>query len=327
MVIEAVFENMDIKQQVFRKLDEVCKPGAVLATNTSTLDIDQIAAVTSRPQDVIGLHFFSPANVMRLLEIVRGAKTADDVIVTAIKMANSIRKVPVVAGVCWGFIGNRVLEPYGREAGRLILEGATPAQIDRVLTEFGMAMGFNSMIDMAGIDVGYLTREGNKAAFAKDPSYAAVCNKLYSLGRFGQKTGRGLYIYDGREKSEDPEVLEFARQLAAEHGIQQREITDQEIIERTIYMLVNEGAQTLDDGIAYRASDIDLVYIHGYGFPLWRGGPMQYADEIGLNRVLDGIDKYRNKLGEYGEMWFRPAPLLQKLAREHKTFKDHDARN
>jgi len=173
--------------------------------------------------------------------------------------------------------------------------------------------------------VGYLTREGNKAAFAEDPSYAVVCNKLYSLCRFGQKTGRGLYIYHGREKSEDPEVLEIARQLATEHGIQQREITDQEIFERTIYMLVNEGAQTLDDGIAYRASDIDLVYIHGYGFPLWRGGPMQYADEIGLDRVLDGINKYRNKLGEYGEMWFEPAPLLQKLAREGKTFKDYDA--
>ncbi|MGA9573049.1 MAG: 3-hydroxyacyl-CoA dehydrogenase NAD-binding domain-containing protein, partial [Lysobacterales bacterium] len=261
LVIEAVFENMEIKQQVFRKLDEVCKPGAVLATNTSTLNVDEIAAVTSRPEDVIGLHFFSPANVMRLLEIVRGAKTAGDVIVTAINMGKSIRKVPVVAGVCWGFIGNRLLEPYGRESCRLILEGATPAQIDRALTGFGMAMGYTSMIDMAGIDVGYLTRAGNKEAFAHDPAYAGICDKLYSLGRFGQKTGRGFYIYHGRDRLDDPEVVEFARQLAAEHGIQRREISDQEIIERTIYMLINEGARTLEDGIAYRAGDIDLVYV------------------------------------------------------------------
>jgi 3-hydroxyacyl-CoA dehydrogenase len=327
LVIEAVFENMDIKKQVFRKLDQVCKPGAILATNTSTLDVDEIAAVTSRAQDVIGLHFFSPANVMRLLEIVRGAKTADDVIVSAISMGKSIRKVPVVAGVCWGFIGNRILEPYGRESCRLILEGATPAQIDRALTGFGMAMGYTSMIDMAGIDVGYLTREGNQQAFAHDPGYAAICNKLYALGRYGQKTGRGFYIYHGRDKTEDPEVMEFAQKLAAEHGIRRREISDQEIIERTIYMLINEGAQTLEDGIAYRASDIDLVYVNGYGFPLWRGGPMQFADEIGLDTVLASIDKHRKQLGDYGEMWFRPAPLLARLVGEGRNFKDYDAGN
>ncbi len=325
LVIEAVFENMEIKQQVFKNLDAVCKPGAILASNTSTLDVDKIAAVTSRPQDVIGLHFFSPANVMRLLEIVRGAKTADDVIITAIKMGQSIRKVPIVAGVCWGFIGNRVLEGYGREACRLILEGATPAQIDRVLTNFGMAMGFPSMIDMAGIDVSHLTREGNKNAFAHDPSYTAICDKLYALGRYGQKTGRGFYIYQGRDKTEDPEVIEIAQATATELGIQRREISDEEIIERTLYMLINEGAQTLDDGIAYRASDIDLIYINGYGFPLWRGGPMQYANEIGLDTVLSSINKYREQLGDYGKLWFKPAPLLEKLAAKNMTFKDYDA--
>jgi len=240
-------------------------------------------------------------------------------------MGKSIRKVPVVAGVCWGFIGNRLLEPYGREANRLVLEGATAAQIDKALTGFGMAMGYASMIDMAGIDVGYLTRVGHEQAFAHDPSYAAICNKLYSLGRYGQKTGRGFYIYHGRDKTDDPEVIELAQQLAAEHGIVRREISDQEIIERTIYMLINEGAQTLDDGIAYRAGDIDLVYVNGYGFPLWRGGPMQYADEIGLDTVLAGIEKHRKQLGEYGEMWFRPAPLLARLVSEGRNFKDYDA--
>lgn len=324
MVIEAVFENMDIKKKVFRALDEVCKPGAILASNTSTLDVDEIAQSISRPGDVIGLHFFSPANVMRLLEIVRGAKTADDVLVTTIKMAKVIKKVSVVAGVAWGFIGNRVLEPYGREASRLILEGATPAQVDRVLYDFGMAMGLPSMIDMAGIDIGCLTRQGMPDAFyGRDPGYAAICDKLYELGRFGQKTARGFYIYEGRNKKEDPDVLELATGLAKELGISQRDVPDQEILERTIYMLINEGAQVLDDGIAYRSSDIDLVYCNGYGFPAHRGGPMQYADEIGLDVVLSSLNKYRTELGAYGEEWFKPAPLLEKLVAEGKQFKDH----
>lgn len=326
LVIEAVFENMDIKKKVFATLDEVCKPGAILATNTSTLDVDEIAASTSRPQDVIGLHFFSPANVMRLLEIVRGGKTADDALLTTIKMAQTIKKVPVVAGVCWGFIGNRVLEPYGREAARLIMEGATPAQIDKVLYDFGLAMGLPSMIDLAGIDVGYLTRQGNKDAFyGRDPAYAAICDKLNELERFGQKSGRGFYIYEGRDKKEDPEVMQFAAELAKEHGVTQREISDQEILERTIYMLINEGAQVLEEGIAYRSSDIDTVYCNGYGFPGHRGGPMQYADEIGLDTVLAAINKYRKELGEYGEEWFKPAPLLEKLAGAGKCFKDYTA--
>jgi len=324
LVIEAVFENMEIKKQVFTTLDNVCKPGAILASNTSTLDVNEIAAYTSRPKDVIGLHFFSPANIMRLLEIIRGTETADDVIVTTIKMAQSIRKVPVVAGVCWGFIGNRVLEPYGREAARLVLEGATPSQIDNVLYDFGMAMGYCSMIDLAGIDVGYLTRQGNRETFySRDPSYAAICDKLYGLGRFGQKSGRGFYRYEGRNKTEEPEVMELAAQLAKENNVTVRDISDEEILERTIYMLINESAQVLDDGIAYRSSDIDTVFCNGYGFPGHRGGPLQYADEIGLDNVLDALHFYRKQLGSYGEEWFKPAPLLERLAAEGKRFKDY----
>jgi len=261
---------------------------------------------------------------MKLLEIVRAEKTADDVIMSTIKMAQIIKKVPVVAGVCWGFIGNRVLEPYGREAARLVLEGASPAQIDKVLYDFGLAMGLPSMIDLAGIDVGYLTRQGNKEAFyGRDPAYTAICDKLHELGRFGQKTGRGFYIYEGRDKQEDPEVMQLATELAQANGVTQREITDQEILERTIFMMINEGAQVLDEGIAYRSSDIDTIYCNGYGFPAHKGGPMQYADEIGLDTVLNAINKYRDQLGEYGELWFKPAPLLQKLAAEGKSFKDH----
>lgn len=324
LVVEAVFENMDIKKTVFKTLDETCKPGTILASNTSTLDVDEIAASISRPQDVIGLHFFSPANVMKLLEIVRGEQTADDVLLTTIKIAQKIKKVPVVAGVCWGFIGNRILEPYGREAARLILEGATPAQIDKVLYDFGLAMGLPSMIDLAGIDVGYLTRQGNsEACYGRDPSYAAICDKLNELGRFGQKTGRGFYLYEGRNKQEDPEIMMLAAELANQYDVEQRNISDQEILERTIYMLINEGAQVLDDGIAYRSSDIDTIYCNGYGFPAHRGGPMQYADEIGLDKVLEAINKYRQELGPYGEEWFKPAPLLEKLVAEGKQFKDY----
>ncbi|TQV86088.1 3-hydroxyacyl-CoA dehydrogenase [Exilibacterium tricleocarpae] len=327
LVIEAVFENMDIKKKVFTTLDEVCKPGAILATNTSTLDVDEIAAVTKRPQDVIGLHFFSPANVMRLLEIVRGKATADDVIVTSIKMAQAIKKIPVVVGVCFGFVGNRMLEPYSREASRLLLEGATPAQVDRVLYDFGLAMGIFSMGDLAGIDVSFLVREGIRDQIAHDPGYQKISDKLYALGRYGQKTGRGFYIYEGRERQEDPEVVTLAEEIAAELGIERREISDQEILERTIYMLINEGAQILDEGIAYRSSDCDIVYCNGYGFPIGRGGPMQYADEIGLDTVLAAIEKYRQQLGAYGEMWFKPAPLLQRLVKEGKQFKQYTVKS
>lgn len=323
LVIEAVFEKMEVKKRVFIALDEVCKPGAILATNTSTLDVDEIASATSRPGDVVGLHFFSPANVMKLLEIVRGGKTADDVLLTAISLAKTIRKIPVVSGNCWGFIGNRILEPYAREAARLILEGANPAQVDNVLCDFGLAMGLPSMLDLAGIDIGYLVRQAEaETYYGRDPAYAAICDKLCELGRYGQKSGRGFYIYEGRDKREDPEVMTLAVELAKEHGITQRYISDQEILERTIYMLINEGAQVLEDGISYRSGDIDTVYCNGYGFPVHRGGPMQYADEIGLQTVVDALEKYRVALGEYGEEWFKPAPLLKRLAAEGMSFKD-----
>ena len=319
LVIEAVFESMEVKRQVFATLDEVCKPGAILATNTSTLDVDQIAAFTRRPQDVIGLHFFSPANVMRLLEVVRGKATAPDVLATALKLGKQIGKLPVVSGVCYGFIGNRMLEPYSREAYRLLLEGATPVQVDRVLTDLGLNMGVLSMYDLVGIDVGYLIRTPLRAVLDKDPSYCRLADELYALGRYGQKTGRGMYIYEGRERQDDPEVLAMAERLAAELGIQRREISDQEIHDRCLFMLINEGIQILDEGIALRASDIDLVWTCGYGFPTWLGGPLHYAEQLGLERVLAGIRQYREQLGAYGELWLQPAPLLEKLVAAGKT--------
>jgi 3-hydroxyacyl-CoA dehydrogenase len=319
LVIEAVFENLNIKKQVFETLDRVCRPGAILASNTSTLDVDAIASATARPEDVIGLHFFSPANVMKLLEVVRGAKTADDVLATTLAMARTIKKVPVVSGVCFGFIGNRMLEPYNREANRLLLEGATPAQVDGVMTGTGLAMGVLSMYDLAGIDVGYLVRESRRDEFATDPGYCRISDELYHLGRYGQKTGRGFYLYDQREKKEDPEVVTIARQLSDELGIPRRDIGNDEIHDRCLYMLINEGIQILDEGIALRSSDIDLVWIYGYGFPAWLGGPMHYAEQIGLEKVLASIEHYRDTLSDYGKLWFEPATLLKRLVAEGKT--------
>jgi len=319
LVIEAVFESLEIKQQVFRTLDEICKPGAILASNTSTLDVDKIAAVTRRPQDVIGLHFFSPANVMRLLEIVRGAETAPDVLATTLKLARKIGKIPVVSGVCFGFIGNRMLEPYAREAHRLVLEGASPAQVDRVLTNLGLAMGVFAMYDLAGVDVGYLVRESRREAIAHDPSYCKLADALYERGCYGQKTGSGFYRYEGRERQEDGEVIALAEQLATELGIPRRTISDQEIHDRCLFMLINEGIQLLDEGIALRSSDIDLVWVNGYGFPAWRGGPLHYAEQLGLKQILAGIEHYRANLGSYGEMWLQPAPLLTRLVATDKT--------
>ncbi|PJI47311.1 MAG: 3-hydroxyacyl-CoA dehydrogenase [Pseudomonas sp.] len=313
LVIEAVFEKLEVKQQVFRTLDEVCKPGAILATNTSSLDVDAIATVTSRPQDVIGLHFFSPANVMRLLEVVRGAATAPDVLATTLKLAKRIGKVAVVSRVCFGFIGNRMLEPYNREAHRLVLEGATPARVDGVLTDLGLNMGVLSMTDLAGVDVNFLVRDANRAAFAHDPSYYRVGDALHALGRHGQKTGRGFYLYEGRQRHDDPEVLAIAERLAGELHVERRSLGDREIHDRCLFMLINEGIQLLDEGIALRAGDIDLVWTHGYGFPAWLGGPMHYAENLGLDKVLAGIREYRDALGEYGRMWFQPAPLLERL--------------
>jgi 3-hydroxyacyl-CoA dehydrogenase len=319
LVIEAVFESLPIKQQVFRTLDELCKPGAILASNTSTLDVDAIASVTRRPQDVIGLHFFSPANVMRLLEVVRGQATAADTLATTLKVARRIGKIPVVSGVCFGFIGNRMLEPYLREAHRLLLEGATPAQVDNVMTGLGMAMGGLSMCDLAGIDVGYLMRESRREEIAHDPCYCKLSDELYELGRFGQKSGRGFYIYEGRERKDDPEVVALAQRIAGELGIQQRVIGDEEIHDRCLFTLINEGIQLLDEGIAQRSSDIDLVWINGYGFPAWLGGPLHYAESLGLKKVLTSLQHYRAALGAYGEMWFQPAPLLERLVASNKT--------
>lgn len=319
LVIEAVFESLAVKQQVFRTLDEVCKPGAILASNTSTLDVDAIAAVTRRPHDVVGLHFFSPANVMRLLEVVRGQATAADTLATTLNIAKRIGKIPVVSGVCFGFIGNRMLEPYSREAHRLVLEGATVVQIDKVLTDLGMAMGVMAMHDLAGIDVSYLVRESRREVIEQDPGYCKIADALYDLGRFGQKTERGFYIYQGRERLEDPELVTLAEHLAGELGITRRAISDQEIHDRCLFMLINEGIQLLDEGIAHRSSDIDLVWINGYGFPAWRGGPLHYAQTLGLEVVLNRIQHYRQSLGAYGQMWFQPAPLLERLVAAGKT--------
>lgn len=321
LVIEAVFEKMELKKRVFETVDQVCKPDAILATNTSTLDVNEIASVTQRPEHVVGLHFFSPANVMRLLEVVRSEKLCESALMSVIKLAQKIKKVPVVSGVCWGFIGNRMLEPYGRESARLILEGASPAQIDKVHYDLGMAMGFPSMIDLVGMDVSYLMRQGNRDEFyTRDSHYAAILDELYELGRYGQKTGRGFYIYKGRDKQEDPEVMELATDLARQAGVEQRAISDQEILERTIFMLINEGAKILDEGIACRSGDIDVVFCNGYGFPGYKGGPMQYADEIGLDKILAVLNGYREKLDGYGAEWFKPAPLIEKLVAEGKTF-------
>jgi 3-hydroxyacyl-CoA dehydrogenase len=322
LVIEAVFEKMEIKKTVFEELDRVCKPGAILASNTSTLDINEIAASTRRPRDVVGLHFFSPANVMKLLEIVRGEQTSAEVLASGLKMAKTIRKTAVVVGVCFGFVGNRMLEPYAREAHRLLLEGATPEQVDRVLNDFGMVMGPFATYDLAGIDIGYFMRQGRRGETSHDPSYQIVGDKLYELGHFGQKTKRGFYLYEGRDKTPDPEVVELCQQLSTEFNIERRTISDEEITERCITSLINEGAKILEQGIAYRPGDIDVIWVYGYGFPPYRGGPMQYADEIGPDKVLDVINRYREQLGSYGEAWFQPAPLLQQLVAEGKKFRD-----
>ncbi|WP_122074320.1 3-hydroxyacyl-CoA dehydrogenase NAD-binding domain-containing protein [Pseudophaeobacter sp. EL27] len=323
LIIEAAFENMDVKRQIFENLDRHAKQGAILASNTSTLDIDEIAAVTSRPEDVIGLHFFSPANIMRLLEVVRGAKTAADVIATAIKTAKKIRKLPVTVGVCYGFVGNRMLEPYFREGSRLLLEGATPKQVDDVLENFGMAMGIHAMADLAGVDVGARVRQERRDEIAHDPAYQAVQDRLFELGRLGQKTGRGSYLYEGRTRAEDPEITQISAALAEEHGVARRDINDQEILERCLYPLINEGFLILEKGIATRPGDCDLIWANGYGFPNWRGGPMHYADEIGLAHVLNRMNHYRQSLGAYGEMWFTPARLLTELVSSGVTLAEH----
>jgi len=290
LIIEAVFENMDVKKEVFGKLDRIAKPGAILASNTSYLNIDEIAASISRPQDVLGLHFFSPANVMKLLEVVRGAKTAPDVLVTAMQLAKKIRKVAVVAGVCHGFIGNRMLMPRQLEANQLLLEGATPEQIDRVHVEFGMPMGPFQMADLAGVDIGW-HRDPNRIENIRD--------KLCALDRWGQKKGAGFYDYDEKRRpTPSPVVAEVIEEFRAKEGVEKREIDDQEIIERTLYTMVNEGAKILEEGMAQRASDIDVVWVYGYGWPVYRGGPMFWADSEGLAKIVEGLKRQQARLGD-----------------------------
>ncbi|MNE38590.1 Fatty acid oxidation complex subunit alpha [compost metagenome] len=256
---------------------------------------------------------------MRLLEVVNARETSADVLATTLKMGRTIGKIAVVSGVCFGFIGNRMLEPYAREAHRLVLEGATPEQVDDVLTGLDLNMGVFSMLDLAGVDVNFLVRDANRAAIAHDPSYCRLGDELYGMGRYGQKTARGFYVYEGRERHNDPEVVAVAERLAGELHIPRRTIDKQEIHDRCLFMLINEGIQLLDEGIALRASDIDLVWINGYGFPAHLGGPMHYAEQCGLDKVLAGIRHYRQALGEYGEMWFTPAPLLERLVAAGKT--------
>jgi 3-hydroxyacyl-CoA dehydrogenase len=318
IVIEAVFERMDVKQELFRKLDGIVQQGAILATNTSTLDVDQIAAVTQRPQDVIGTHFFSPANVMRLLEVVRGKKTDKGVLATTMKLGKALKKVPVVSGVCDGFIGNRMLEKYGQQSLFLIDEGASPQQVDAALAKFGMAMGPFTMYDMAGNDIGWEVR---KRRYRERPDfvYSKIADRVCEQGRFGQKTGKGFYKYEpgNRKPIPDPAVDEIIARYRKEIKLTPRNISDDEIVQRLVYALVNEGAHILEEGIALRASDVDMVYLTGYGFPAYRGGPMFHADTVGLSKVLSSIEGFQK--GYQGQAW-RPAPLLVKLAQEGRRF-------
>jgi 3-hydroxyacyl-CoA dehydrogenase len=320
LVIEAVFEEIGVKQSVFEQLDAVMKPGAILASNTSTLDLDKIASFTKRPQDVIGMHFFSPANVMRLLEVVRGAKTAPDVLATVMKLGKRIKKTCVVSGVCDGFIGNRMIEQYSRQAGFLLEEGASPQQVDKAVEKFGFAMGPFRMGDLAGNDIGWAIR---KRRYVEKPElrYSKTADLLCELGRFGQKTGAGWYDYVPGKRDAVPSKL--VEDMLAQHrndlGIKPRKISDDEIVHRLVYSLVNEGARIVEEGIAARASDIDMVYLTGYGFPLWRGGPMNYADTVGLWNVEQAMKRFGKNPADDQVFW-QPAPLLAKLAAEGKSF-------
>jgi 3-hydroxyacyl-CoA dehydrogenase len=323
MVVEAVFESMALKKEVFRELDRVCKTGAILATNTSSLNIDEIASVTSRPQSVIGTHFFSPANVMRLLEIVRGAATGKEVIATCMQLSKRIGKVGVLVGNCMGFVGNRMFGPYRREAQFLVEEGATIEAVDNALYEFGMAMGPLATGDLAGLDVGWRIRKEFRHLQKPGVRQAFIEDRLCELGRFGQKTGAGWYRYDeNRKPSPDAEVTALIRQWSSEAGILQREISAEEIIDRCIYALVNEGARLLEEGIALRGVDVDIIYLSGYGFPAYRGGPMWYADTVGLKQVYERICDFQQRLGN----WWEPAPLLLRLAEQGTTFAEFSGR-
>ncbi len=310
LIIEAVFEQMDIKQEIFGRLDTIAKPGAILASNTSYLNVDEIAASTSRPQDVLGMHFFSPANIMKLLEVVRGAKTAPDALMTAMQLAKKIRKVAVVAGVCHGFIGNRMLMPRQVEATKLLLEGATPEQIDRVHVEFGMPMGPFQMADLAGVDIGW-HRDPNRIENIRD----ALC----AIDRWGQKKGAGFYDYDDKRRpSPSAKVDEIIADFRKREGVEKREISDQEIVERTLYTMVNEGAKILEEGMAQRASDIDVVWVYGYGWPVYRGGPMFWADTEGLAKIVDGLQRQEQRMGgdfSFSKLLLDKAEKGEKLTR------------
>ena len=320
LVIEAVFEDIGVKETVFKQLDRVMKPGAILASNTSTLDVDKIASFTSRPQDVVGLHFFSPANVMKLLEVVRGAKTAKDVLATVMALAKTIRKTAVVSGVCDGFIGNRMIEQYGRQGGFLLDEGCTPEQVDRAIEKFGFAMGPFRMGDLAGNDIGWAIRK-RRAVEKPGMKYSKTADLLCEKGRFGQKTGAGWYDYVPGKRDAIPsaEVVQMIEAHRASLGITPRKISDEEIVQRLVYALVNEGAHILEEGIASKASDIDMVYLMGYGFPLHRGGPMNYADQVGLFNVVQSMGRFAQNPRDDAAFW-QPAPLLARLAAEGKTF-------
>ena len=319
LVIEAVFENMALKKEVFRELDRVCKAGAILASNTSTLSIDEIASATSRPESVIGTHFFSPANVMRLLEIVRGKDTSKEVVATCLQLSKTLGKVGVLVGNCRGFVGNRMFHPYRRETQFLVEEGAGIAAVDQALNDFGMAMGPLATGDLAGLDVGWRIRKEYRHLETPGIRQPFLEDRLCELGRFGQKTGSGWYQYDEQRRAmPDPQVDELVRKWVQEAGIPQRQITASEITDRCIYALVNEGARILQEGYALRASDIDIIYVNGYGFPAYRGGPMWYADTVSLKKVYERVSELHR---DHGETW-RPAPLLQQLAEQGKTFAD-----
>ena len=318
LVIEAVYENLELKQEVFARLAGICKPGAILASNTSYQDIDQIAAATTRPQDVIGMHFFSPANVMKLLELVRGEKTADAVISTVMKLAKTINKKPVLCRICYGFIGNRMLRCALRQNQLLMLEGSSPEQIDTMMEGWGMAMGPLAAGDLAGLDVSYKARQTQTQAQKGDPKNWCVVDALVEMGRIGQKSGAGYYKYDPdtRARSSDPEVMKVIERQSVAHGVERREISDEEILNRITCAWINEGAYILQEGVAQRSGDIDVVYVYGYGFPVYRGGPMHYADTLGVKKVYEMICQFKQ---QYGDVW-KPSALLQQLAAEDKTF-------
>jgi 3-hydroxyacyl-CoA dehydrogenase len=311
---------MALKKKVFAELDKVAGPNTILATNTSTLDVDAIAAVTSRPQQVIGHHFFSPAPVMKLLEIVRGKQTSPAVIAASLALAKTLGKVGVLVGNGWGFVGNRLFFPYLREAHFLVEDGATVEGVDAALTEFGMAMGPFAVDDLAGIDVGWRVRQEYPQLSPPGQRVPLAADKLYALGRYGQKTGAGWYRYEGRTPKVDPEVTKLIEETATAAGVNRRSVPAAELVERPIYALINEGAKALEEGVALRASDIDVIYVYGYGFPPHRGGPMWYADTVGLDKVLERVRQFER---EHGPAW-KPAELLERLAAAGRTFADYD---